>query len=96
MASTSGHAYLLRHLVTEAARLDAAPTVITFDHHPDEVLVGNAPPLLIDPAERLERLAAAGVAVTVVQHFDDGPARDDLRRVRRADPRRGSSCAASS
>ena len=65
-----GHAYLLRHLVTEAARLDAAPTVITFDHHPDEVLVGNAPPLLIDPAERLERLAAAGVAVTVVQHFD--------------------------
>jgi len=66
-----GHAYLLRHLVAEAARLDAAPMVITFDHHPDEVLVGNAPPLLIDPAERLERLAAAGVAVTVVQHFDD-------------------------
>jgi riboflavin kinase/FMN adenylyltransferase len=70
-----GHAYLLRHLVTEAARLDAAPTVITFDHHPDEILVGNAPPLLIDPAERLERLADAGVAVTVVQHFDE-----DLRR----------------
>ena len=67
-----GHAYLLRHLVAEAARLDAAPTVMTFDHHPDEVLVGNAPPLLIDPAERLERLAAAGVAVTVVQHFDEG------------------------
>jgi len=67
-----GHAYLLRHLVTEAARRSAAPTVITFDHHPDEVLVGNAPPLLIDPNERLERLAAAGVAVTVVQHFDDG------------------------
>ena len=67
-----GHAYLLRHLVAEAARRGAAPTVITFDHHPDEVLVGNAPPLLLDPAERLERLAAAGVAVTVVQHFDDG------------------------
>jgi riboflavin kinase/FMN adenylyltransferase len=66
-----GHAYLLRHLVAEASRLEAAPTVITFDHHPDEVLVGNAPPLLIDPAERLERLAAARVAVTVVQHFDD-------------------------
>jgi FAD synthase len=27
--------------------------------------------LLLDPQERLERLAAAGVAVTVVQHFDD-------------------------
>lgn len=70
-----GHAYLLRHLVTEAARHGAAPTVITFDHHPDEVLIGNAPPLLIDPYERLERLASAGVAVTVVQHFDD-----ELRR----------------
>ena len=39
-----------------------AATVITFDHHPDEVLIGNAPPLLIDPEERLERLATAGVA----------------------------------
>jgi riboflavin kinase/FMN adenylyltransferase len=44
--------------------------VITFDHHPDEILVGQAPPLLLDPAERLERLEAAGVEVTVVQHFD--------------------------
>ena len=70
-----GHAYLLRHLVAEAARHGAAPMVITFDHHPDQVLIGNAPPLLIDPNERLERLAVAGVAVTVVQHFDD-----ELRR----------------
>ena len=45
--------------------------VITFDHHPDEVLTGAAPPLLLDPAERLERLAAAGVEVTVVQQFDE-------------------------
>ena len=66
-----GHAYLLEHLVAEAAARDARPTVITFDHHPDEVLMGEAPPLLLDPAERLERLAAAGVAVTVVQPFDE-------------------------
>ena len=66
-----GHAYLLQHLVAEAIARMSAPTVITFDHHPDEVLLGNAPPLLIDPGERLERLAAAGVAVTVVQHFDE-------------------------
>ena len=49
----------------------ARATVITFDHHPDEVLTGTAPPLLLDPEERLERLAAAGVDVTVVQHFDE-------------------------
>lgn len=66
-----GHAYLLRHLVSEAQKRAALPMVITFDHHPDEVLTGKAPPLLLDPAERLERLGAAGVAVTVVQHFDE-------------------------
>jgi len=66
-----GHTYLLDHLVREAAARRARPTVITFDHHPDEVLIGSAPPLLLDPDERLERLADAGVEVTVVQHFDD-------------------------
>lgn len=66
-----GHAYLLEHLVREAAARGAAPTVITFDHHPDEVLTGTAPPLLLHPDERLERLAASGVRVTVVQHFDE-------------------------
>jgi riboflavin kinase/FMN adenylyltransferase len=65
-----GHAYLLEHLVSEAAARHARPTVITFDHHPDEVLMGKAPPLLLDPGERIERLAAAGVEVTVVQPFD--------------------------
>src|SRR5512146_994224 len=65
-----GHLYLLRHLAAEARARRARPTVITFDHHPDEVLTGHAPPLLLDPAERLERLAAAGVDVTVVQPFD--------------------------
>jgi riboflavin kinase/FMN adenylyltransferase len=67
----TGHAYLLEHLVREAARRDGRPAVITFDHHPDEILVGAAPPLLCDPAERLDRLAAAGVKLTVVQHFDE-------------------------
>jgi riboflavin kinase / FMN adenylyltransferase len=66
-----GHLYLLEHLTGEAGARGARPTVITFDHHPDEVLTGKAPPLLLDPRERIERLGAAGVAVTVVQHFDE-------------------------
>jgi riboflavin kinase/FMN adenylyltransferase len=66
-----GHVYLLDHLVREALARDARPCVITFDHHPDEVLTGSAPPLLLHPDERLDRLAAAGVEVTVVQPFDD-------------------------
>ncbi len=65
-----GHAYLLEHLVAEAARRAARPVVITFDHHPDEIITGSAPPLLCDPDERLERLAATGVDTTVVVHFD--------------------------
>jgi riboflavin kinase/FMN adenylyltransferase len=66
-----GHAYLLEHLIDEARARSAKPAVITFDAHPDEVLTGSAPPLLIHPDERLERLEEAGVAVTVVQHFDE-------------------------
>jgi len=66
-----GHAYLLEHLVRGASARGARPSVITFDHHPDEVLTGSAPPLLLHPDERLERLAEAGIEVTVVQHFDE-------------------------
>lgn len=81
-----GHVYLLHRLVDEAAARGAQPTVITFDHHPDEVLTGAAPPLLIDPDERLVRLEASGVAVTVVQHFDEAlrrtPYDDFVERIR--------------
>ncbi len=65
-----GHLYLLRELRRAAARMGARPAVLTFDHHPDEIVAGAAPPLLCDPEERLVRLARAGVAVTVVEHFD--------------------------
>ena len=65
-----GHEYLLRELGRAADAHDARPAVVTFDHHPDEILKGSAPPLLCDPEERLDRLAAAGVAITVVQTFD--------------------------
>lgn len=65
-----GHRYLLARLRDAAAAHRARPAVITFDAHPDEIVVGAAPPLLCDNDERLARLAAAGVEVTVVQHFD--------------------------
>jgi riboflavin kinase/FMN adenylyltransferase len=65
-----GHQYLLGHLVSEARAREARPAVITFDSHPDEVIVGAAPPLLLDPDERIRLLEEAGVEVIVVQHFD--------------------------
>lgn len=70
-----GHLYLLGELRRAAHRLHARPAVVTFDAHPDEVLVGAAPALVCDPDERLVRLDGASVAVTVVQTFDD-----ELRR----------------
>lgn len=70
-----GHLYLLRELRRAARRRNAHPAVLTFDHHPDEILAGAAPPLLCDPDERLARLERDGVAVTVVEHFDE-----ELRR----------------
>jgi riboflavin kinase / FMN adenylyltransferase len=66
-----GHAWLLEHLVREARLRSVRPAVITFDAHPDAILLGQAPPLLMDPEERVERLAALGVEVVVVEHFDD-------------------------
>jgi riboflavin kinase/FMN adenylyltransferase len=65
-----GHRYLIDHLVTEAAQRRARPTVITFDSHPDEILVGQAPPLLLDPEERIRLLGEAGVEIVVIEHFD--------------------------
>ena len=65
-----GHLYLLRELRRAALRAGAKPAVVTFDAHPEELIEGLAPPLLCDPDERLVRLQAAGVEVTVVQHFD--------------------------
>jgi riboflavin kinase/FMN adenylyltransferase len=65
-----GHLYLLDELRRAAAEHSAKPVVITFDHHPDEILTGAAPPLLCDPEERLARLAGAGVEATVVATFD--------------------------
>jgi riboflavin kinase/FMN adenylyltransferase len=66
-----GHAHLLRGLVERATAWRARPTVVTFDAHPDAVLRGEAPPLLLDPADRQRMLAEAGVEVIVVEHFDD-------------------------
>ena len=82
-----GHAWLIDQLVRAARERGARPAVITFDAHPDAVLLGHAPPLLMDPAERLERLAAMGVDVLVVEHFDDELPPDAVRRLRPRDRR---------
>ncbi|MFM2105914.1 MAG: riboflavin biosynthesis protein RibF [Chloroflexota bacterium] len=65
-----GHRSLIERLVAEAGRRDARPAVLTFDSHPDALISGEAPPLLVDPGERIRLLEDAGVEVVVVVHFD--------------------------
>ena len=85
-----GHAYLLEHLVARVGGARRArPTVITFDHHPDEVLMGTAPPLLLDPG-RAARAARGGRRGGHRRPaLRRGPAADAVRRLRRADPGTG-------
>ena len=66
-----GHVWLLEQLVREARLRSVRPAVITFDAHPDAILLGQAPPLLMDPADRLARLEGLGIEAVVIEHFDD-------------------------
>jgi FAD synthase len=66
-----GHAHLLEALARQAPMWRARAAVVTFDAHPDAVLRGEAPPLLLDATERERLLAEAGVEVIVVEHFDE-------------------------
>ncbi len=66
-----GHAWLLEHLVREARLRSVHPAVVTFDAHPDAILLGQAPPLLLDPTDRLARFESLGIDIVVIEHFDD-------------------------
>ncbi len=66
-----GHAAVLRMLVEAALAEDAAPVAITFDPHPEAVILGRAPALLCSVEERCALMEAAGVAIVVVQRFDE-------------------------
>ncbi len=66
-----GHQHVLRQLRAEARRLEVATAVVTFDTHPALVLrPESAPRLLTTLPQKLELLAANGVDVVYVVHFD--------------------------
>lgn len=66
-----GHQQLLHELLLMSARLGGAPTVVTFRSHPDTLLKGDAPPLLVSVPHRLRLLRRAGVQRTALIDFDD-------------------------
>jgi len=66
-----GHEHVLRTLIAAAAEAAATPVVITFDPHPEAVVLGRSPELLCSLEERIAGLFAAGVGIVVVQRFDE-------------------------
>lgn len=65
-----GHQRLLHELLEMGTRLAAVPTVVTFRNHPDQVLKGTAPPLLVAVPHRLRLLRRAGVQRLVLLDFE--------------------------
>ena len=64
-----GHRAIVRYLVDRAREVGGAPTVVTFDPHPREVLLGHSIPLLTTLDERADALEALGVERFVVVPF---------------------------
>ena len=66
-----GHQAMLARLVEAAEDLRLVPTVLTFDPHPREFFApGRSPARISSRRDKLARLAAAGVARTIVARFD--------------------------
>lgn len=65
-----GHQRLLHQLLEMASALQAVPAVVTFRNHPDQVLRGDAPPLLVSVEHRLRLLRRAGVQRLVLLDFE--------------------------
>ena len=66
-----GHQALMRKAREQAERLNARPSVITFDAHPDTFVHGVEVPLLTSMSGRKELIArAGGIDDVILLHFD--------------------------
>lgn len=65
-----GHQRLMHELLEMASELAAVPTVVTFRAHPDALLRGRAPPLLVSVPHRLRLLRRCGVERVLLLDFD--------------------------
>lgn len=76
-----GHAALLRQVAEVAGSLDAVPAAVTFDQHPEDVILGSRQvPLITTPEDReglMHRLF--GIRDVIVAHFDQRMMRMDWR-----------------
>ena len=67
-----GHGALLRTVAEVAKKLDAVPAAVTFDHHPEDVILGaQRVPLITSPADRADLMRRLfGIRDIIIAHFD--------------------------
>ncbi|MCA8973596.1 MAG: riboflavin biosynthesis protein RibF [Planctomycetes bacterium] len=65
-----GHQRLLQQLRELSSALRGTPTVVTFANHPQQILRGESPPLIVSVPHRLRLLRRAGVQRLVLLDFD--------------------------
>lgn len=64
-----GHQSLIGKVRDRASELDAVPTVLTFEPHPQQILRGVAPPGLVTADEKLRLLEEEGIEQVVILEF---------------------------
>lgn len=67
-----GHAALLRRVAEVAAQMDAVPTAVTFDKHPENVILGpRRVPLITSTADRADLMNRLfGIREVIITHFN--------------------------
>lgn len=76
-----GHGKLLQRVVQRAGELNAVPSAITFDAHPESVILGQGAPLLTTVQERVGLMRRLyGIQDVIVVPFDDQFMRMDWQR----------------
>ncbi len=67
-----GHGALLRRVTQVAEQLGAVPAAVTFDTHPDQLVLGTPVPLINSPADRAALMQSEyGIREVIVAHFDE-------------------------
>jgi len=67
-----GHGALLSRVGEVSRAAGLTPAAVTFDTHPDQLVMGSPVPLINSPADRAELMRSEyGIQDVIVAHFDD-------------------------
>ncbi len=64
-----GHQKIIADVVESALANDAESVVMTFDPHPEEVILSKSPPFLLPLSERIKLIESMGVSLMIISDF---------------------------